>query len=263
MRHLTMLSLYLTRILEHRLRSFIWFLNSLLNPAIMILFWQGSRGNTLSAAWSLSYITSYYFLNIIASAMLMAHIEDDVAKEDIKDGMLVSYLVRPYSYYWLKFYEEIPYRLLQGFYGILVFIGFTVWFGGLVKLATDPLVVILSCIIIVLGYFMSFGYKMLLGLTAFWLIEMRTLFELSEIIILLLGGITLPLEFFPIWLKSIAYALPFAYMIYFPIVAVLGRLSGIELIPIIGIQIVWVTIFYLLYKLLWSRGVRKFSGIGQ
>src|SRR3989338_261262 len=117
MRYLRIFSLYCQRMLEYRMRAFVYFLMSLVNPLILILFWQGTSTSARSG-WSSQEITSYYLLLIVATGLLIAHIETEVGVEDIKEGGLTPYLLKPFSYYLFKFMTEISFRLLRSMYSI-------------------------------------------------------------------------------------------------------------------------------------------------
>src|SRR3990167_5987280 len=119
MKFLKIFLLHFEGLFEHRFRSFIWFLIPVINMLPMILFWTLATKTNQNISWSMRSLNSYYLILIIAMAMLTSHIEEDVADIDIKQGELTRYLMKPFSYYWIKFFEEIPYRILQGFYGVV------------------------------------------------------------------------------------------------------------------------------------------------
>ncbi len=265
MRFFNILVLHFEHILEHRARSFVWFLVSLFNPLLFILFWSGAFQNRkeLGSGWSFSFLTSYYFLLTIAGSFLMAHVEEDIVEYDIGQGELVKYLVKPFSYYWFKFCEEIHYRILQGFYGIVLFLIFYLFFGSFVRLAQTPIVLILATSIVILAMFLAFTFKMILGLTAIWMTEVRALFQITEAVLAIFAGYIMPLELFSHSLATVAYVLPFSYMIYFPVVAFLGKLTALELIKVLAMQLVWLAILIMIYKIMWKRGLLKFTGVGQ
>jgi ABC-2 type transport system permease protein len=73
----------------------------------------------------------------------------------------------------------------------------------------------------------------------------------------------MPLAFLPDWLERIASMLPFAYMIYFPVIAFEGKLTLIELLQILGVQCVWIGVFFFVYKALWRAGLKKYTAVGQ
>ena len=187
MRYVRIFLLHFQDLLVNRARSFVWFLLAFLNPLLIFLFWYGAfKGqNTLPANWSLSEIASYYFLLIIATSLLTAHIEEDVAREDIQEGQLSKYLVKPFSYYWLKFYTELPHRLFQGFLGLVVFSFFLLFFGKFLNFTTDPNSLFLGLVILCLAFFLSFTFKMIVGIIAFWLIDIGGFFQLVDLIMLI------------------------------------------------------------------------------
>lgn len=265
MKYVRMFALHWLDVLESRSRSFVWFLISFINPLILLLFWRGAllgAGGSIGE-WTLSTVSSYYLLLIIASSFITAHIDEDVAYEDIRDGRLSFYLLRPFPYYWAKFLIEIPYRILQGSFGVIVFIIFQSITSISLLSAQAPIALALSILIIITAYFLSFTFKMILGLTALWTTDFSGLSQLVEVVSLIFGGFVLPLGLFPEVLKQAAYTLPFSYMFYFPILSVQGALDVSSSIEIIGRQLVWLVIMCLTYRFLWNRGIRKFTGIGQ
>lgn len=265
MKFLRMLLLYSQTIFTERGRSFVWFLMAFIPPFALYIYWRGallSSGGTI-AGWNLSSISTYYFMVAIASSFLMAHIEVDVAGPDIQRGELAKYLMKPFSYYFFKLFLEIPYRILQGSYGVLVLFFFALFFPKLVVITGDIETLIFSVIILVLAFLLSFTFKMVVGLTAFWLTDIGGFNQLVEAFILLFGGFLLPLSLLPSVFSQIAYILPFSYMIYFPIIALQGGQTVVQLIQIIAMQIFWLLVIGRLYSLLWRMGIKKFTGIGQ
>src|SRR3989344_7417300 len=203
MEHLKIILLHFEQIIEHRARSFVWFLLALINPLILIMFWRGANKDSLSGQITVSELTIYYFFLIIAVTFLMSHVEEDVAYYDIKQGNLVRYLLRPISYYWIKFYEEIPYRVLQGFYGIIAVTILILFFGKFVSINLTPFSLILSIIIALLAFFISYTFKMVVGILAFWFTEVGGLFDMVEVIIVVFGGFILPISLMPDFLKNL------------------------------------------------------------
>src|SRR5258708_30397020 len=199
MRYVRIFLLHLQSTFAERARSFVWFLMSLLNPLMLLLFWRGEiqMNNSRSINWSLTTITSYYFLQIIVGSMLMSHTEDDVARRDIEEGNLAAYLLRPFSYYGIKLLNELSYRILQGGMGILVLIIFYFFFVNFLTIANSPLKIFLSIIIAILAFIVSFTYKMVLGIVAFWLTDIGGIFQLSEMLIFIFAGNIIPLSLFP------------------------------------------------------------------
>lgn len=265
MRYVRIFFLHFQEAFDNRGRSFVWFLIPFVNISALLLFWVGAfhqQGNFIQG-WSLSSVSSYYFLLLIVSSLLMVHIEEDVARMDVQQGGLTKYLVKPFSYFWFKFFQEVPWRITQGFFGIIILIGASFILGNFIKFNHSLEGIILSFFIAILGFFLSYIFKMIIGISALWITDYSGFAQLVEIVILIFAGFIMPLEFYPLWLKSVAYVLPFSYMIYFPIVAFTGQLATVELFRVIIVQTMWIAILAIAYKFLWKNGVKKFTAFGQ
>ena len=251
--------------LEVKSLSFVWFLSSLLTPLLMLIFWSGATaaqgGSILS--WSYSSFATYYLLVALAGSLFVAHIEEDVATKDINRGELSVYLLRPMPYYGFKFINELPWRVLQGCFAFISIFLVFLFAPHLIRITNSPLLLFLAILMMIFAYLTSFSFKMCLGLIAFWFTEISGLMQITEIILTLCGGVIVPLVFLPPGLKLLFDILPFSYMVYYPIIALLGKLSYQSELTIIGIQMVWMCLFGLLYKFLWNSGRRKFTALGR
>lgn len=208
-------------------------------------------------------MTSYYLLLMIAGAFLAVHADEDIAKRDIKQGFLVGYLLRPISYIRMKFLDEIPWRLIQGSFGLITFIAGLMVFHVRVSLVSGWEEIIMATAITLLAYALSFLWSMIMGLTALWVIEYSGIHELSKVITIILAGYLVPVDFLPSGIRTAAEILPFSYMAYYPIRAAQGLISLHDAFGIIGVQICWIIGFYWCYRFMWARGIRRFTGVGQ
>lgn len=265
MRYVRIFALHFQEAFALRSRSVVWFLIALLNPITYFLFWSGAyAGNqTVFAQWNLSSIATYYFLLVIAGSLLIVHIEEDVAYRDIQLGGLSQFLLKPLPYILLKFFDELPWRIIQAFFGVIIFVAFWILFGSFVTLAHTAPAIFFAVSIAFCGYMISFLFKMIVGISALWFTDYSGLQQLVEAVILIFAGMLMPLEFLPNGIQQIAYASPFSYIIYFPVLAFQGKLTLIESIRTIGIQIIWIVLLAGMYQLMWKKGIRLFTGLGQ
>jgi viologen exporter family transport system permease protein len=91
-----------------------------------------------------------------------------------------------------------------------------------------------------LGYLVLFGIEYLLGLTAFWLVEVRGIYmAVMWGANTLLSGYFLPIDFYPRWLAALARAGPFQSMVYSPAAIYTGRLSGTAALASVAVQAAW------------------------
>lgn len=249
---------------ESRGRSLIWLLVPLINVFVLFTYWNWAIGTNKANApgWNISELAAYYIFLLIASALLVSHIEEDVSDKDIKQGRLANYISKPFSYYWLKFLEEIPYRILQGFFGILILIILLLLFPDLIKITLSPLEAVLSILILCFAFLISFSFKIILGLFSFWMTDSSGLRNAVEIIFVIFAGFIMPLSLMPDLVSKIANFLPFSYIIYYPVLAFQNKLSIPEIFQVLGIQMFWLVVFYLSYKFVFAKGIKKFTGVG-
>ncbi len=264
MRYARIFSIYFQDALQYRSTSFIWFILALLNPLMVLLFWRGAflSGTSPIEGWTYPMIASYYLLLVVANTLLLCHIENDIARRDIQMGMLSSYLMKPFSYLIHKFFSELPWRAIQGFFALITILFFVFVLKINIHTSSDVSTLLLSVLITVIAHFIGFLFKMIVGLSAFWVTDYSGLQQLIEVLTIIFAGFVMPLALFPTGIRAIATASPFAYMIYFPVIAFLGQLSLLELFQVVGGGLFWLTVFFCVYCILWEKGTRKFSGIG-
>lgn len=264
MRYFRLFLLNLEYVLSHKSRSIIWFLIALVGPFVFIVYWRGAFSTQQEiAGWTVSMITSYYIILSFVNITLMSHSEEDVGRQDIRDGNLTTCLLKPFSYYWMKFYEEIPYRIFQGACSLSMVLLLYILFGKDLSIFITPLSFIFIVIIFMLGFIISQTLKVIVGLFALWFIDIGGFFQIVEALIFILSGAVMPLAFMPEWLEILALYTPFPYIIYFPVVAIVEPLIIWDLIKIIAGQSLWIFILGFTYKIVWRSGIKKFTGVGN
>jgi ABC-2 type transport system permease protein len=110
---------------------------------------------------------------------------------------------------------------------------------------------------VVLSELISFGWRFLVNLAAFWSPNAigigRFAFGLSWIF----SGFYMPLDLFPDWLANFARLTPFGASVYLPIEIFINNVQGTALLEAVLIQILWVLFFIVIDHLVLSRGIRK------
>jgi ABC-2 type transport system permease protein len=96
----------------------------------------------------------------------------------------------------------------------------------------------------------------LIGLLAFWMEEVTPVFWIYQKLLFTVGGLFLPLELFPDWLKNVARWLPFQYVTYAPARAFVHFEPGFVLRTAAG-QVVYVAALAAVVTLVWRRAQRR------
>ena len=103
----------------------------------------------------------------------------------------------------------------------------------------------------------------LLGLITFWTTRVSAIFELVFAAELILSGRLVPMALMPEWVQRVANFLPFQWTFGYPIETLTGLLSPQELFSGLGIQLLWILIGIFFVNIVWKRGIRRFSSVGN
>ena len=133
--------------------------------------------------------------------------------ETVKEGSIAYILNKPYNF--------LFYQLSIGFGDSILPLGVNILAGGaLVWLLAGPppppqswpLVLV----VVALAWLIDFCITAMIGLAAFVTEEVTAFEWIYQKVMFILGGLLIPLDFYPVWLQTIAGYLPFAYTIYGP-----------------------------------------------
>lgn len=109
----------------------------------------------------------------------------------------------------------------------------------------------------VLATVASFGFRFLVGLAAFWILDDRGPAQILGVAWMFFSGFILPINFFPGPLEALARVLPFQVMLQVPVEIFLGKHTGAGLLGALGLQLLWVVVLLGAGRLVLSAAMRK------
>ena len=173
----------------------------------------------------------------------------------IKTGDVIVDLQRPFDHQ--AWWAGVEYGK-AGFY--LLFRGIPPFLAGALvfhlKLPSVPtFLAFLVSVGLAIG--LSFAYRYLLQLTAFWLLDVRGPNQLGILTAHFLCGAYVPIVFFPVWLETICRILPFAWMLQVPIEVWLGEHQGIDLLLVYAAQAAWLIALVVVGRVVMARAVQR------
>jgi ABC-2 type transport system permease protein len=98
---------------------------------------------------------------------------------------------------------------------------------------------------VVLAVTVSFGIRMLVSASAFWLLDDTGVKNLAAIFAMFFSGLTVPLVLFPGWTRDLATVLPWASYLQVPADIWLGKHDGSEAWRALGFQLGWTAVLLL------------------
>jgi ABC-2 type transport system permease protein len=175
--------------------------------------------------------------------------------QQVKDGSIAYLLNKPYSFLLYQAASSLGDSALRMIFNALA--GATVvWL--MVGPPPAPWGLPLVLVAVALGWLIDFCVAALLGLTAFFAEEVAAFEWIYNKLLFLLGGLLIPLDFFPEWLRQVAHALPFAAAIYGPARLFVSPDLG-AFLSLLAAQLAWLTGLALLASLAYRRGTAYLS----
>jgi len=110
---------------------------------------------------------------------------------------------------------------------------------------------------LLLSLLVSFAWRFLVNLTAFWTPNARGAGRFAFALISILSGFYLPLRFFPAWFITLASWTPFPSMVSTTIEIYLGLLVGVDLWAGLLWQLFWFILLVGIGQLVMRAGVRR------
>lgn len=169
----------------------------------------------------------------------------------VKDGSIAYLLNKPYDF--------LLYQLSTGLGDLLVRMLFNILAGGVIvwlMVGPPPSLWALPGLLLayLFAWLIDFSFSALIGLAAFVTEEVAPFDWIYSKLLLVAGGVLIPLDFFPEWLQRICLSLPFAYTVYGParffIEPTAQRFSGL----LLG-QLFWLALAGGLLVLVYRKGL--------
>lgn len=206
-------------------------------------------------------IIAYTILASVISRLIRTGFEYEI-NDDIKNGGLNKYLVKPVDYFSYRLTCFLGQKFVQTLFLLAIIVGVMLFLIIQFEWVLTLHRIILFCLTILLAFVLNFMIFFSVAMIGFWLFEIGFLFEAFRIVIIMLSGGIFPLDIFGEKASLILRFLPFRYTINFPVELLNGRLSaGAEYQGLI-LQIVWVLAFAAIAKLLWAAGNRRYVAVG-
>lgn len=230
-------------------------------PIIAIIaLWQSIYKINENDKFSLSEIITYMIIAKLIEQITMPSIQWKITREII-NGDIIKFLIKPMSYLLYILAWNIGNKISILITSVFP-LGFLILMYQKNFILVDPNNILFFCVSILLSFLMAFFFYFFVSMLSFKFIEISSFFFTLEIIVEFLSGAVIPLSLLPSWLTKIVYALPFSYMIDFPISIYLSRISNYRIYIGILIQLIWVFVFFLLSIFSWKIGVKNYDGVG-
>jgi ABC-2 type transport system permease protein len=244
------------RTLTYRAATFAGLLTNfffgLLRAAVMIALYSARpdvAGISLQAAITFTGASQAMlsFINLFGTYDVM---------NSVSTGEIATDLLKPYSYfaYWMArdLGAAINQLLLRS---LPLIVAYALFFHITAPNSIGQWLALAAALL--LAWAVSFSWRFLVNLAAFWSPEARGIGRLAFGVTMFLSGFMMPLRFFPDWFVTFCNLTPFPSMVNTPIEVYLGVLDGQQLILALLGQAFWLVLLIAVSQVAMRAGVRR------
>ena len=174
----------------------------------------------------------------------------------VYSGDIAADLLKPMNYYVFWLAQDLG-RAVAAMLtrGVTMMLAYAAFFG--ITLPRSPEQWLALGAALVLSWLVSFSWRFLLNLPAFWTPNALGVGRFGFILSWFLSGFIMPLRFFPDWFVRLCYLTPFPHTINTIVETYLGVLTGPALVRALLAQLLWWLILTAVGRLVLQAGVRR------
>jgi ABC-2 type transport system permease protein len=211
-------------------------------------------------SFALNDTITYYFLTAII--FRFDTVDEIFLGEMVWNGDFTNDLIRPYSTRLIHFIDGLSGVFVNFSLFIPVVLLIIMWAHQYLELPTATNLVYFI-IALLLGFFVNTMFNLLIQSLTFHFGDQDANITLLDFLVKFLAGATIPLAFLPNKIMWLVNLLPFKYIFYNPIAIYLGKMNPTEIWQSFVGAVVWSLLFYLIFRVVFNTGLRKYTGIGR
>lgn len=247
---------------QYRIAMIIWLIGGIVEPLMYLVVWRtvaAQQGGAVGS-FGLGDFAAYYIAMMLVNHATFTWIMWEYDYR-IRSGDFSTLLLKPIHPIHSDIADNLGYKVLT----LIVYlpaVGLLAWFfqptwhfvGWAVAIALP---------VLLLAFLMRFFLEWALAMSAFWTTRTGAVNQVYFVSLLFFSGRLAPLEFFPEPVQALAAALPFRWMLAFPVELLLGRLTPQEALTGVAVQLLWVAIGFVLIRVAYRAGIRRYAAFGS
>ena len=242
--------------LEYRAEIALWAISGII-PFFMLNIWTNNGLNesiNISDVNLSRYFLSAFFVRQFSVVWIVFTFEEDALL-----GRVSPYLIQPLHPFIRYFAQHIAEQITRFPFALLIAIFFFI-FNPQSLWIPSFFTLIISLVSTFFSFLIQFLMQSIIASFCFWTEKASSIEKLLFIPTLFLSGLLAPVSSFPSFVKSWIYITPFPYLIDFPASILSGNQTNI--IEGIFIQLLWIILFFSIFRKVWKSGTKKFTAMG-
>jgi ABC-2 type transport system permease protein len=236
---------------------------SLVHITFVFVLWRAAYlGQETIGGFSLDQTLTYFISLLVLQFFIGAFNEDYQISEEIRNGLINQFLLKPINYFVYRFTIFVSARLVSGLLALLPIVLALPLIGEHLTFPDESWRLLVGIPAVLMSALIQFSIAYIFGMLTFWFLEIQSFVILSMAIESVLGGQIFPLDLLPAGLFRISQFLPYYYQMYYPAAIFTGRIDQATAMEGLAVQAFWVVALLALGQFLWRRGLRRHTAVG-
>ncbi len=253
--------IYIQDGLAYKASGIIWVFTDVATAITMPLVWIAASKSGSIRGFTGSDLVLYYLCLLMLTSFIVCHFMWDISNE-IREGVFSAHIIRPVPYLRFIMVRNLAWRCVRSLIFFPWFVVILWFYSSAIQAPHLNLSWTFWCSVL-LGHLVSVTMVTALAMIALFTQEAQAIFELYYFPMLFLSGQMFPLALFPPWVKQLSTFLPFYYTTGAPTEILIGRTTGDRVLFVLGMQLTWVVLSVLAFKVLHRRGMRHYASVGM
>jgi ABC-2 type transport system permease protein len=248
--------------LQYRASSVIWLLGLVVEPVIYLSVWTAAaaaQGGEIGGYDADDFAAYYLVLTVVNQITSSWHMWEFQFR--VQQGQFAFLLLRPVHPIHGDLAENLAHKVMMQPFLLPMVIALGFVFAP--RFTVEPWALAAFVPALVLAFALRFTVEYALALACFWTTRILAVNQTYFAVLFFLSGRVAPIALLPVWLQWTADALPFRWMVAFPVELALGRVTPAQAATGMALQTAWIGASALALAALWPRALRRFSAVGN
>lgn len=261
----TLLRVGLAEAIAYRAEMIVWMLTTTM-PLVSLALWHAVAADGPigpSRQFDQPRLVAYFLAGLIVRQLTGSWVVWEMNQE-IRNGTLSQRLLKPIHPLLAYSAENLAALPMRGALSVPIAIVVLLVVGGH-EFAHDWAILPLLALSLLGAWLVTFLAMSAIGTLAFFMESSQAVFEVYLGLFFAISGYLFPLELLAArapWVMAASHALPFYYTLGFPIELMLGLHTRASALRALGIEWAYVAGLYLLVRVMWRAGMKRWSAYG-
>jgi ABC-2 type transport system permease protein len=245
--------------LQYRAAALAAFITNFFFGVIRVMVFQAFYASgTQVQPMTLEQTVTYTWLTQV-TFRLMPWITDTEMLALVRSGNIAYELCRPLNLYFSWYFRLIAFRLVPALLtGVPIYVIIIFLPGDFrAQLPASPLAGLTWLAAMLLSVLLGCALSNLVVISGLWTTAGDGMLRIFPAVVMIFSGTIVPLAFFPDWAQAALRILPFSGLVDIPFRLYLGVVPANQILPLLGLQLIWTAIFILLGIKVLEAGLRR------